>query len=255
MTVLIGMLCKDGVVIGSDSVATMGAANYSTIEHEGVKKVQIYNSTILACTGGVGLAQRMGKIVNDRNPTLDKGMSSINYVEDIANQVIKNMQKTYYLDSPTVRHRGSYEFGALLATITKEGPLLVEFDPTNFQPEIKNKDIWYVSMCSGQQIADTLLEFLKKIFWNDHQPKVNEASFFIKWILLILNDLNTGGIGGPAQIATLSKNSEGTWIFTDVKDGETIDSVRELEKNLRISWLNYWDSTHKEPDIGLPTKQ
>ena len=52
MTLLVGVLCTDGVVIGSDSAATLE----SGVLQSPVKKVHVVNDSILVATAGsVGL--------------------------------------------------------------------------------------------------------------------------------------------------------------------------------------------------------
>lgn len=61
MTVIVGILCSDGVVIGSDSALAVGRVGRYTIErHEGnVFKIEIIDDNIItAFTGAAGLAQR-----------------------------------------------------------------------------------------------------------------------------------------------------------------------------------------------------
>jgi len=58
VTVLVGIRCKDGVVIGSDSSATFGGLGASTIEQPTRKIDLIDDAMILAGTGQMGLGQR-----------------------------------------------------------------------------------------------------------------------------------------------------------------------------------------------------
>lgn len=60
MTLLIGILCADGVVIGSDSAATLGSGVLQTP----VQKVHVVNDSVLVATAGnVGLGQRFRHVV------------------------------------------------------------------------------------------------------------------------------------------------------------------------------------------------
>lgn len=244
MTVLVGMLCKDGVVIGSDSIATLSAGNMSTVEHNGVKKIEIiHGKTILACTGSVGLAQRAKHVIENRKPETDENnINSINYAIDISRQVIENMEKTLYpqMQNNLFQAR-SLSFGALVATINKDGPHLIEFDSTMFQPEIKSSDNWYVSMGSGQLNADTLLEFIRHVFWSKEQPSVNEAQFFVGWILSMVREMNTGGVGGESQIAALEKNND-IWQAKEISVVEIEENIKEVQREIKKCWGSYWDN-------------
>jgi len=66
MTVIVGVLCSDGVVIGSDSAMAAGRAlsGYTIERQEGdVLKIEVIEKNIItAGTGAMGLAQRF----NDR---------------------------------------------------------------------------------------------------------------------------------------------------------------------------------------------
>lgn len=56
MTTVIGVLCSDGVVIGTDSSVTLGVAGrFSTIEQCSEKLDVIADQVIVAGTGAVGL--------------------------------------------------------------------------------------------------------------------------------------------------------------------------------------------------------
>lgn len=58
MTILVGIKCKDGVLIGSDSSATFAAGQIRTIEQT-TKKIEIVDGKIIvAGTGQIGLGQR-----------------------------------------------------------------------------------------------------------------------------------------------------------------------------------------------------
>jgi 20S proteasome alpha/beta subunit len=65
MTVIVGILCSDGVVIGSDSAMAAGRASTGytiQLEDSGVLKIEvIHNNAITAVTGAIGLAQRFNE--------------------------------------------------------------------------------------------------------------------------------------------------------------------------------------------------
>jgi 20S proteasome alpha/beta subunit len=196
MTVLVGILCQDGVVIGSDSCATFVAGQMRTIEQRTVKKVRnIGTDVIIAGTGHVGLGQRFLDVV-----TKDRinGQYPRNNAIDVCREISKKTTTDF---SSTQADRN--QFGALMAFWSKEGPSLCEFQARDFQPELKNDEIWYVSMGSGQPITDPFLGFLRRVFWKDKRPRVKEAIFAVTWALEHTIDLNPGGINGPSQIGVL----------------------------------------------------
>ena len=80
MTAIVGIRCKDGVVIGSDSSATFGdGVGRGVIEQLTSRKIQIVGeSVIVAGTGAVGHMQRFSAVIQtlwnqkafQRRPTL-----------------------------------------------------------------------------------------------------------------------------------------------------------------------------------------
>src|SRR5262245_44873768 len=63
MTAIVGVLCRDGLVIGTDSSATFGSGNLRTIEQPVEKLTIVGGTVIIAGTGQVGMGQRFNHIV------------------------------------------------------------------------------------------------------------------------------------------------------------------------------------------------
>ena len=65
MTLVVGILCEDCAVIGTDSAVTFGpGGNHPTIAQPLREKISIFrDSVIVAGTGEVGLGQRFNHIV------------------------------------------------------------------------------------------------------------------------------------------------------------------------------------------------
>lgn len=130
---------------------------------------------------------------------------------------------------------GSY--GALVAFPSERKPHLCEFGNQNFQPEIKTREMWFVSMGSGQPITDPFLALLKRVFWPNAQPLVKEAVFAVAWTLQHVIEINPGGINGPPQIAVLvtelGKDPQlKARLLDDDAIAEHLDNVRGAEQHL-----------------------
>ena len=87
MTILIGILCQDGVVVGSDSSATFIAGQQPTIQQK-CKKIEILSGShiILAGTGDAGLGQRFSStaeiyFANSTNAEIQPSPSEKNCVD------------------------------------------------------------------------------------------------------------------------------------------------------------------------------
>ena len=66
MTAIVGVLCSDGVVVGSDSAATFASGIQPTIEQETIKIDVINDRVIVAGSGLIGLHQRCHNVVRSR---------------------------------------------------------------------------------------------------------------------------------------------------------------------------------------------
>ena len=246
MTALVGIYCQDGIVVGSDSSASFShTEQFRTIEQK-VKKVRVIaGQVILAATGSVGLDQRFAEIV-ERYWTGNRGRDKLpmEIAKELCAEGIKDFCFTHV-------EKGRY--GALLAfPCSKKGhPQLCEFPTTDFQPEFKDSNMWFVSMGSGQPITDPFLGLMRRVFWGDTPPQLNEAIFAVSWTLRHVIELNPGGINGPAQIAVLDakgrarllqdselqehlSNSEGAESYLrgyrDVLQGKSAKSIPDLPK-------------------------
>lgn len=59
MTLIVGIKCDDGIVLGADGAATLGVMGQSTVR-QATKKLDILKeSVVVGVSGPVGLAQRI----------------------------------------------------------------------------------------------------------------------------------------------------------------------------------------------------
>ncbi len=219
MTVLVGFLCRDGVVIGSDSSSTFFTGSHPTIEHKNCKKTHTVGANILfAGTGAVGQAQRFEVVLSefDKKHNLRKNaMTAVEIGKQIAHYSIEDFRFT---SSP------ANSFGALVAyTGINRSFGLIEFACDGFQPETKTEDMWFVSMGSGQMIVDPFLALLNRTLFKDSQPTVSEGVFAAVWALQHAIELNTGGIDGPMQIGTIKLDSTEKFMEATLLSPETLE--------------------------------
>jgi hypothetical protein len=173
MTVIVGILCSDGAVIGSDSSLAVGRVGRYTIErHEGnVFKIEIIEGNIItAFTGAAGLAQRFNDQVAITikelrrpyvQPRLPSGIGPVGTPVQLilASKGFENGKVPYYelgpveigriisqlsiedfRKTPSVLQQQptiGWGFGALFAFVCNEEPQLIDFDAISFHPELK----------------------------------------------------------------------------------------------------------------------
>lgn len=254
MTVLVGIRCKDGVVIGSDSSATFGQLNVRTIEQP-TRKIEIVDGAlIIAGTGQMGLGQRFcAQLATMHGATGEKtykGRPAVEVGKMMANAGINDFAST---------RAPAGQYGALVAFRTGKELHLCEFAALDMQPELKTDQLWYASMGSGQTIADPFLALMRKVFWTDGMPTLADGIFATVWTLQHTIDINPGGVNGPMHLATLSW-AEGkvgsTQIarFLDVGEIEQhIENKISAEKHLASYRELVGGAATNAPDLPMPT--
>ena len=204
MTAVVGILCSDGVVLGTDSSMTMVAGTFRTIEQPTEKLVVVDSRVIIAGTGSVGHGQRFRNVV-------DKAWRSKQFVAERDGErqtpvdIFRNISRATisdFIETTTP----SNTYGALLAMAVGQQPVLCEFSVNGFQPTLYTDKMWFCSMGSTQPITDPFLALMREIFWPTGQPTVQEATLAVTWTLDHAIAVNPGGVNGPAQIAVLEPN-------------------------------------------------
>ena len=244
MTAIVGVLCKDGIVIGSDSASTFSAGNMRTIEQPS-KKCEIINDELITCgTGAVGLNQRFQEILRANWAEKRKsGKPPITMCTELSTLALQNFKSTG-LDFNTI------SYGNVTGFLHAGEFYLCEFETRTLQPEMKTKDsLWWVSMGSGQPITDPFLGFVRKIFWDDKQPDLKDGIYGTIWALQHVISLNPGGVGGPVQISILTKenNKLVAKILTNDELAEHQEYVNNFENEIKKCKLGSVNSTASVP--------
>ena len=250
MTILVGVLCRDGAVIGADSSVTFGGGGgLSTIEQMSSDKVCIIQDEIIvAGCGSAGLCQRFEHVVEG----FASKVHSLHPVEvgmNLSRQGLQNFQST---GAPP----GA---GALVAFRTGskiKKTSLCELDVETFQPELKTEQLWYCSMGSGQLIVDPFLGLFRRVFWKNGQPNCQEGVFAVTWALRLANELNSGGIGGPSRIAVLrnepSNGEKAARFLTDDEISQHEANCDALEEYMARYRLEQTEAVNAPDSLAIP---
>ena len=196
MTLLVGIRCTDGVVIAADRAVTFGSPQSATISHLAKKVTVISDQVIVAGTGQVGLGQRFAHQTEQLWKSSSFGKTPIEAVNKVANASINDFRQT---DAP----KG--QFGALLAFPMRNQTHLVEFAVSDMQPEMKDDGAWFVSMGSGQAIADPYLAFIRDALWEKGPPDITAGKLAAAWVMKRAISASPGFVAEPIDIATLSQ--------------------------------------------------
>jgi len=255
MTVIVGILCKDGVVIGADSAASFDDGADFTIEQPTTKIDIIHGRIIVAGTGAIGLGQRFKNLVKKASDDdlFAKGNSPFDVTKTLTRCTIDDFVETYIGVPEKGGEFSKAGYGALLAFPLGNKFDLCEFPTRNFQPELKDDKIWFVSMGRGQKLTDPFLGFMRDVFWKESLPTRAEGIFTTVWAIQHAIDLNTGGINGPVQIAELALNKKGdafARILENSEIGEHYQNISEAKKALK-NYKDVFKDEESAPDFPI----
>lgn len=251
MTILVGVLCQEGVVVGSDSAATLGAPPQLRTIQQPDNKVFVYaDIAIVATTGMVGHAQRVNAIFgNYWEGKANRNKDRITIAKELTAQVVSDFQHTGVRHDVPVNQPNSLQVGALMAYPERGAFHLCEHPVGTFQPEFKTEKLWYTSMGSGQMLCDPFLGFLRQVFWPDRQPTLSEGIFAATWALRHAISLNPGGIADPLQLATLTRDGKRPFarILQEAELEEHATNAADAE-----SYLSRYFEERQASDLPVP---
>lgn len=224
MTVLVGVACSDGAVIGADSIATSSAGPHPLIRIRSDDKIKIVSErVIIAGTGSVGLAQRFHAIVEKSWDSKVFTKKPNECFKELAAEGVKDFSSTGIPRHP----QHGFGFGAMLAVPLGDKAELVEFGLTDFQPERKIGNMHFVSMGSGQILADPFLAFVSRVLWGGKQPDVKAAMFGVYWALRHAITYAPGGVGEPINISIL-RREKGQWLARCLAEDELQEQSQHI---------------------------
>ena len=229
MTVLVGVLCTDGVVIGSDSIATSSMGQFPLIHIPFDGKIRVFDNTVIvATTGAIGFAQRLHEHIEEAiKGRVFANLAVRECTTNISQRFLTDLGKSLVQNHP----QNGINFGALIAAPLKAGPFLAEYGTADFQPELKTEKLFFVSMGSGQVLADPFLAFVSRVLWKGKMPTVDEAKFGVYWVLAHTITLAPGKVGPPIRLATLRKVAD-KWVASEQDTQEFDQYIGELEAHI-----------------------
>lgn len=236
---------------GADGAATYGTiGGVQTIRQPIKKKLQLIGSQlIVGVSGAVGLGQRIAGEV--------EGVQRHGIPIDEKTKKQLHQCKPYEVMS-FLRHAlwnivgreleiariSAQTFGtsALQSAIVQTAvSLLVGGEPSLFHfdhqgaVEQVTDDLPFVALGSGQIIADPFLAFIRRIFWDDKPPNVEQGLFAAVWAIQHAIETNAGGVGPPIQIVTFTKGKDKVWKTQEMPEQsneERLQFIDALEKEI-----------------------
>ena len=215
MTLVIGVRCGDGIVIGADSIATYATPKGEyTVEQKMDSKVhKVDDNMLYAFAGDIGLGQDVMHSVS-KSWERNKSKSKENIRKSLSKAVLEPINE-YAKRSGDVRTLLPSEpvhdpsIISIVAFIAKDQPTLIRYSLEGHPEEYTNR-LSFVAIGSGQEDADPFLAFVKRVAWDDRQPRtVKQGIVGVLWALQYVSDSSSSiGVGGPFSIGVLEKEKD-----------------------------------------------
>jgi len=228
VTLLVGVLCSNGVVIAADRQATHGALGQQTVG-QSVTKVQVLGGQALYATSGhKGLGQQLGAVVDAKHQEFKNQSyhAHITKLQEALRKVTDPAFTTAKLAAGVVGHNAAASdaiCGGLLAAGFKDGLKLIEITP-QVAVELMTEDMPFISTGSGKSSADTFLGFLRKVYWPKQLPSLEEGALAAYWTVQHAIEMKVQGVGFATDVFTVVPKPSG-------RDGrEVVYVARQLDE-------------------------
>ncbi|MDE0671456.1 MAG: hypothetical protein OXH72_06925 [Caldilineaceae bacterium] len=233
MTLLVGILCTDGVVIGSDSAATLGSGVLQTP----VQKVYVVSDSILVASAGkVGLGQRFRQeVAQAANDDQFRALELVDQGVSLSERGLQNFKRT----SSEVRSASAL---VAISNGTDPGSVgLIEFSSNGFSPCVIREGVRFTAAGSGDKVAGPLLALVRHAFWADSQPSVTDGVFAAAFVLNLATRIVPRGVGGPVQLGIMQ------WSDASSR-GQLVQNAASSDSNFTVRLL---DSEEIKEHIGV----
>jgi Proteasome subunit len=266
MTVLVGVRCSNGVVIGTDSAVTYAPVpdpqHFTAEVGQGLKIYHIGTSVIAAITGEVGLGQRFAyglenslqkPIPINNKPTELRTLPPVEVMTAISQLAIADFSRTR---QQWERQMG---LGALVAIVLDKSPRLIEFDSVYFRPTLIGEQdetgafrtLPLATAGAGQKLADPfLLHAHRVLFGEKHFPSTADGRLLVACTLDHVIRYNTGTVGGDKHVSSLEQDGQ-NWVIRQSPDDEVQQQVQDLEAYMRAFRTAPAGSTGPKLDAAL----
>ena len=245
MTIVVAILCTDGVVVAADSMVTVNVEGLDARHHKSEKVAVLNGPQLFAGAGDLGLSRRFQFMADGAYDSIDATPHPIDYPLKLSRMVLEQFQST------GIKNTDAIELNTVLAYIHGNEPYCCIFD--GIQPRLLDKNYFYESLGSEKLSANSVLRFLVSVFSPNGPPNVSDGLFLATWTIQHVTNTNPDCINarpdcpaGPIHVRTLKYDFQGTHQDTLVaqelttinKDMATCKTrVRNTIRSLR-DWYN-----------------
>lgn len=255
MTIIIGIHCRDGIVIAGDSALTIN----SNVEQTYSEKITCINNNILiGFSGDLGTAQRFKKrmeydfesYIHKLEKSLQRGLQPFEMAK-LACQIGINE----FMDTQPFNVTVNVSTSFLVGFFCKDQHLLFLLQAGQLQPVIMGEDLSFASIGCGNYITNPFLSFIKDVFWVGKQvPDVSIGIFSSLMALDLAIKTNAGGINGPIHVAVIRKDNQNVYSCQKLHEDELSDHLTNCK--LAMKYFSGYRHTFDSDSCGahsIPT--
>ena len=254
MTLLVGILGPEGVVIATDRQVTHGAMGMSTIGQTG-SKAQIIrsNAALYASAGAIGIGQQICAGI-DALDVKFHGRTCVQVVPDfqkVARAVIVPAFEVAQKSVAVIGHQATQQdaiCSGLVAAKFADGIKLVELSPQGGCEIMTIASVPFICQGSGKGNADPFLRFLWDVYWTKGVPTMKEAILAGYWTVKVVTQLRTSGVGCGVEVYTL--RNDGTKAIAEKvpesalgEHDEYINAVEDAMRGVRDQMMGKVQTT------------
>ena len=218
MTILVGILCTNGVVIASDGMASMNLGTTPFVGHSNLKTHVIDNKVIIACAGDDNLMTqfvhffRSNYLEYSKKHELQQSSSIFTLMHELSSQFAQDIINAIkqYPDELTNNllqqiNNNGFDFNAIVGAPFNGKHYIFQYD-TFLRPHmLRENGIWHIILGSGHLVGNPSIHLVKKILNIKAQPEIDRGQILAYWTISHAIEVSSGGIGGEITTAVLQK--------------------------------------------------
>lgn len=217
LTILVGILCEDGVVVASDGMVSTNLGTIPFVGFSNIKTHLIGDGAIVACAGDDRLMTYFIEFLKLNYVTLynkyhKSPFDVLTFTRELGAQFANNIINNYkqyptelVKDQLENIAKNGFQFQAIIALSFNGAHYIFEYD-NRFNPTmLRDNGVWHIILGSGMYVANPSIHLVKKILNINSKPKVNRAQILAYWTVDHAIEVSSGGIGGETTIAVLQK--------------------------------------------------
>ena len=227
MTVILGVLCRDGTVVGSDGASSQSTSKGLITYERAKQKIWILPSGVFGATSGnAALGQRVKVGVNRFFRDTETEFSDPYELGDSLRMRVRQ-------ELEQIEMKPSNTDSSMVAFQLEKKNFLLTLKGEQLTPRMVEDDLFYQAIGGGANLAQPFFEFLRETFWiNENLPSVGEARIGVEWTLQHTVSTSSRGVSFPLNVVSRT-GSDLPCKLRNEEIEEPLETIKRMQKKLR----------------------